>query len=179
MTYCKNCNAQIHKTMWWSHVRLLDETTCSHPEPLFSDTVQQQVLEFHRAGGHVINTTPTLLDPNGVLDRQTIMLRVRLIDEEILELVEAMEAGDLRGVAKELADLLYVVYGTAISYGIDMEPVSRAVHQSNMTKFGNPSEYESTCDETGKSIRDGGGKTLKPSTYVPPDLSFIKLGEST
>lgn len=133
--------------------------------------VQQQVLEFHRAGGHVINTQPTLVD------HKTADLRYRLMREELVELMDAMTIKDIQAIAKELADLLYVVYGTAISYGIDMESVSLAVHQSNMTKFGNPGEYASTCDETGKSTKDAGGKTLKPSTYVPPDLSFIKLGE--
>src|SRR2546429_6004229 len=34
------------------------------------------------------------------------------------------------------SDLLYVVYGTAVSYGIDMNPVFREVHRSNMSKVG-------------------------------------------
>lgn len=131
--------------------------------------VQQQVLEFHKAGGHVINTAPT------IIDFQTHAFRLRLMAEEAQELVDAMFAGNIQSIAKELADLLYVVYGTAISYGLDMEPISAEVHRSNMTKFGHPGEYEATCDESGKSIKDSGGKTLKPSCYEPPDLSFIKL----
>lgn len=129
--------------------------------------VQQQVLEFHQAGGHLVNERPTYVDA------QTLDLRVRLITEEVNELFYAMEESSLSDIAKELADLLYVVYGTAVSYGIDMEPVSAEVHRSNMTKFGNPGEYRETCDETGKSIRDAGGKTLKPTCYEPPKLGPI------
>lgn len=129
--------------------------------------VQRQVLEFHRVGGHVINEHPV------VVDGRTRLLRQRLIREEVNELIDAMIAEDLEAIAKELADLLYVTYGTAISYGIDMEPVSAAVHASNMTKFGVAGEYAATCDATGKSIRDAGGKTLKPATYVAPDLEPI------
>lgn len=130
--------------------------------------VQQQVLEFHQAGGHVINTQPTLID-----DR-TIQLRKRLIREEFNELIEAMEIRkDFVLIADALADLLYVVYGTAVSYGINMDPVSDEVHRSNMTKFGKPGEYAETCDESGKSIKDAGGKTLKPSCYEPPNLGPI------
>ena len=129
--------------------------------------VQQQVLEFHRAGGHVINERPT------IIDSPTTVLRWKLVAEETIELIDAMEQNDLEAIAKELADLLYVVYGTAVSYGIDMEPISAEVHRSNMTKFGKLGEYRETCDASGKSIKDAGGKTLKPSTYEPPNLAPI------
>jgi len=59
-------------------------------------------------------------------------------------------------VAKELADLLYVVYGTAVSYGLDMDPVFREVHRSNLSKVG------------GYKREDG--KWVKPPTYSPADV---------
>lgn len=133
--------------------------------------VQAQVLEFHKAGGHLINETPVIPD-NRHIDT-TRRLRVRLIDEEFQELVIALREENLEAIAKELADLLYVIYGTAISYGIDMEPVSAEVHHSNMTKFSVPGAYVETCDATGKSIKDEGGKTLKPPGYEPPKLREI------
>lgn len=129
--------------------------------------VQQHVLEFHRSGGHVVNTRPTMVD------FPTRVFRARLIREEKQELFDAMAEGTLEDIAKELADLLYVVYGTAVSYGIDMEPISAEVHRSNMTKFSKPGEYRESCDETGKSIKDAGGKTLKPACYEPPELGPI------
>ena len=62
-------------------------------------------------------------------------------------------------MAKELADLLYVVYGTAVSVGIDMEPVFREVHRSNMSKVGGHKRAD--------------GKWVKPPTYSPADIESI------
>ena len=86
-------------------------------------------------------------------------LRNRLIQEEFEEFQEAMQSQDLANMAKELADLLYVVYGTAVSLGIDMEPVFKEVHRSNMSKVG------------GHKREDG--KWVKPPTYSPADIQLI------
>lgn len=70
--------------------------------------------------------------------------RSRLIEEELGELSEAWLKRDVVGIADAIADLLYVVYGTAAKVGIDIEPIFDAVHYSNMTKetrggdFGKP-----------------------------------------
>ena len=79
--------------------------------------------------------------------------------QEFDELKEAFERNDLPHIAKELADLLYVVYGTAISYGIDMEPVFQEVQRSNMSKVG------------GYKRKDG--KWVKPATYSPANIEPI------
>jgi predicted HAD superfamily Cof-like phosphohydrolase len=79
-----------------------------------------------------------------------------LIEEEFGELREAMAQGAVSQIAKELADLLYVVYGTAVSCGIDMEPVFREVHRSNMSKVG--------------GHKGADGKWVKPSNYSPARL---------
>ena len=91
---------------------------------------QAMVEEFHRKFDIAVSDRPSLPE------EATRQLRVRLIQEEFEELQEAMVAQDLPGVAKELADLLYVVYGTAVSYGLDMDPVFREVHRSNLSKVG-------------------------------------------
>ena len=114
---------------------------------------QQMVLEFHRQFDIYVAATPTLPD------EKTRNLRVRLIQEEFDELKEAFHKGDLPNVAKELADLLYVVYGTAVSCGIDMEPVFQEVQRSNMSKVG------------GYKREDG--KWVKPSTYSPAEMAPI------
>jgi predicted HAD superfamily Cof-like phosphohydrolase len=93
------------------------------------------------------------------VDERTKLLRLRLIQEEFDELKEAMASNDLGAVAKEMADLLYVVYGTAVSYGIDMAPVFREVHRSNMSKVG------------GYKREDG--KWVKPPTYSPANVGPI------
>ena len=91
---------------------------------------QSMVTAFHRAFDIVIGTLPV------VPDAATCALRMRLIQEECDELREALAQRDVEAVAKELADVLYVVYGTAVSCGIDMTPVFQEVHRSNMSKVG-------------------------------------------
>ena len=117
------------------------------------NNAQQMVLEFHEQFDIQVASRPTLLDDS------TQQLRIRLIQEEFDELQEAMNAHDLPNIAKELADLLYVVYGTAVSCGIDMEPVFNEVHRSNMSKVG------------GHKREDG--KWVKPATYSPADITSI------
>jgi predicted HAD superfamily Cof-like phosphohydrolase len=114
---------------------------------------QAMVEDFHRAFDIILNPFPT------VVDERTRELRVRLIQEEFDELKEAIAAEDLPSIAKEMADLLYVVYGTAVSYGIDMEPVFREVHRSNISKVG------------GHKREDG--KWVKPATYSPARIEPI------
>ncbi|MCZ6580328.1 MAG: hypothetical protein O6840_01710, partial [Nitrospirae bacterium] len=114
---------------------------------------QQMVLEFHQQFGIYVSGNAT------VPDEKTEALRVRLIQEEFDELQAALKTKDFPAIAKELADLLYVVYGTAVSCGIDMEPVFKEVHRSNMSKIG------------GYKREDG--KWVKPSTYSPANLEPI------
>lgn len=114
---------------------------------------QRMVREFHRAFGIMIAERPAIPDD------ATRTLRMRLIEEEFQELREALTRGEITGVAKELADLLYVVYGTAVSCGIDMEPVFQEVHRSNMTKVGGHKRAD--------------GKWVKPATYSPAELQGI------
>ncbi len=114
---------------------------------------QAMVEAFHRKFGILVRTVP--MDVN----EETKQLRVRLIQEEFDELKEAMATGNLAAVAKEMADLLYVAYGTAVSYGIDMEPVFQEVHRSNLSKVG--------------GYKRADGKWVKPSTYSPADIDSI------
>jgi predicted HAD superfamily Cof-like phosphohydrolase len=85
-------------------------------------------------------------------------LRIRLMAEEFAELVAAMQLNDLPLVADALADLLYVVYGTATSYGVPMDEVFAEVHRSNMTK---------------SNELDEGGKVTKGPNFELPELDEI------
>ena len=114
---------------------------------------QKMVRDFHREFDIHVAERP------GVPDRKTMVLRERLIQEEFDELKEAMKAENLPAIAKELADLLYVVYGTAVSYGIDVAPVFREVQRSNMSKVG--------------GYKRDDGKWVKPSTYSPAKIEPI------
>lgn len=122
------------------------------------NNAQKMVQEFHEQFDIHISPTPS------VPDKDTQTLRNRLIQEEFEEFQEAMQSKDLSAMAKELADLLYVVYGTAVSLGIDMEPVFKEVHRSNMSKVG------------GYKREDG--KWVKPPTYSPASLEIILENQS-
>jgi predicted HAD superfamily Cof-like phosphohydrolase len=114
---------------------------------------QEMVAAFHRAFDIAIGTSPA------VPDAATCALRVSLIQEECAELCEALGQRDIEAIAKELADLLYVVYGTAVSCGIDMAPVFQEVHRSNMSKVGGHKRAD--------------GKWVKPPDYSPARLQSI------
>ena len=120
---------------------------------------QSMVDEFHRKFNIHTESSPS------IPDETTRGLRVRLIQEEFDELKEALAKEDLVGIAKELADVLYVVYGTAVSYGIDMEPVFREVHRSNLSKVG--------------GYKRDDGKWVKPATYSPAQLAPILSSQMT
>jgi len=119
---------------------------------------QRMVTEFHETFDIAVGTVPR------VPDEATRSLRVRLIQEEFDELQEALGQRDVATVAKELADLLYVVYGTAVSCGIDMGPVFREVHRSNMSKIGGHKRAD--------------GKWVKPPTYSPARIEPILDSQS-
>jgi predicted HAD superfamily Cof-like phosphohydrolase len=119
---------------------------------------QAMVEEFHRTFDILVHPSPTLVDEG------TRELRIKLIQEEFEELKEALAQGDLQSISKEMADLLYVVYGTAVSYGIDMDPVFREVHRSNMSKVG------------GYKREDG--KWVKPASYSPACIEPILAEQS-
>lgn len=90
---------------------------------------------------------------------QTRSLRIRLIDEERRELGDALAADDLVEVADALADLLYVVIGSALQWGIPIARVFAEVHRSNMSKAG--------------GLKRADGKIMKGPNYSPPDLRFV------
>jgi predicted HAD superfamily Cof-like phosphohydrolase len=70
-------------------------------------------------------------------------------------------------LAKELADVLYIVYGTADLLEIPVEAVFAEVHRSNMSKVG----------PDGQVIRREDGKILKPDTYREADVHGALTGE--
>jgi len=90
-------------------------------------------------------------------------LRVKLICEEAEEFIEAIEKGDIVGVAGELADLMYVVIGAALEWGIPVDPVFAEVHRANLSKV--------WPDGTIHYREDG--KVLKPPTYSPADIAGL------
>lgn len=116
------------------------------------------VGRFHQAFG-----LPRASQPTTDIPAELAKLRVELLMEEVGEFAEATTARDIVGIADALADILYVAYGAAITYGIDLDAVLREVHRSNMSKL----------DEHGKPVYRDDGKVLKSARYTPPDISRI------
>lgn len=131
-----------------------------------------KVKEFHLAFGLPVERLPK------VPDRQRVNLRWKLINEEHAEVSEefqwamrstngsarpeAREAEVVKRLAKELADVLYVTYGAALEFGIDLDAVFAEVHSSNMSKLG----------EDGKPIYRHDGKVMKGQNYHEADLDL-------
>ncbi len=114
---------------------------------------QKAVQEFHKKFETTVNVIPTLVGIK--LDN----LRIDLIEEELAELYTAQNNEDIVEIADALGDLLYVVYGAAVTYGIDLEPIFNEIHRSNLSKMW----------ADGLHKRED-GKILKPPTYSPPKL---------
>lgn len=56
--------------------------------------------------------------------------------DEVEEYLAGAENGDIENIAKELADILYAVYGTILEHGLQdkIEAIFKEVHRSNMSK---------------------------------------------
>jgi len=126
--------------------------------PAGRSRIARQVGEFHRSYELPLRTSPTVQVGGDQVD-----LRLALVEEEVSELREAAEAGDLVGIADALADIVYVAFGTAHVYGIDLDAVLDEVHRSNMTKLGSD----------GRPVRREDGKVLKGPHYSPPDVQAV------
>lgn len=114
---------------------------------------QAKVREYHQRFGCTVNDRPTWA---GEAEHR---MRVAMIEEELAELRNAGESRNLVEVADALADLLYAVYGTAVAYGIDLQPVFDEIHAANLSKGG------------GGQRKDG--KVLKGPDYRPPQVAPI------
>lgn len=103
--------------------------------------MQQQLVEFNR------DVIPAVDDSK---------LRATLIMEESTELCEALLRKDQVEIVDGMCDLIYVVLGTAVALGIDLEPYFNEVHRTNMLKAAGP-------------LRED-GKRLKPPDWQPPRI---------
>lgn len=121
-------------------------------------TNYEKVREFTEAMGQTLDEWPPT--------HKTKSLRSNLIYEESDEIDAELyftKKINKAAVAKELADLLYVTYGAAAAFGIDIDKVFAEVHKSNMSKL----------DSEGKPVYRKDGKVTKGPNYKPPDLTNI------
>ncbi|MFJ5838498.1 MazG nucleotide pyrophosphohydrolase domain-containing protein [Streptomyces shenzhenensis] len=122
-----------------------------------TSTPAHLVREFHLAFGLDARSTPTEVSPELAAHRGD------LLAEEAAEVAEVSVAGPLDRLAHELADVVYVAYGTALVHGIDLDAVLAEVHRSNMSKLGPGGQVDRRAD----------GKVLKGEHYEAPDVSAV------
>ena len=121
----------------------------------------EKVGRFHQVFGHPVNTAPALVSDKAA------ELRLDLIREELQELEYAVHTDNIIEIADALTDILYVTYGAAHAYGIDVDACFDEVQRSNMSKAG----------EDGEPIYREDGKILKGPNYSEPNLKPILFGE--
>ena len=114
--------------------------------------------EFHTTYGMIIENVPIASQPTEVRK-----LREDLIDEEYRELKEALDEEDIYQICKEGIDLLYVVLGMLVTYGVPITQCFEEVQRSNMSKL----------DADGKPIYREDGKVLKGPNYTPADIKRV------
>lgn len=82
-----------------------------------------------------------------------------LLREEIVELKHELDHGNKAGIARELADLIYMAYDTALTHQIYLDDAVKEIHRSNMAKRFPDGTFHRD-EET--------GKVLKPDRWSPP-----------
>ncbi|MGC4129607.1 MAG: nucleoside triphosphate pyrophosphohydrolase family protein [Bergeyella sp.] len=144
-----------------------------------------QVAEFHKTFNAPILSTPQ------IPAKERAELRVKLLQEELDELKEAIENNDIVEVADALCDLQYVLSGAVLEFGLGEKFVElfNEVQRSNMSKACDTQEQ---ADETIAMYREKGqdayseisgnkinvhrvsdNKVLKNKYYSPADLTSI------
>lgn len=146
-----------------------------------------KVKDFHDLFGLPIRSSP-LISPSD--DADTTELRLDLINEEVGELDHAIGEDDIVEVADALGDIMYVVIGAALSFGIDIQKVFDQIHTSNMSKMDSSIEnavqtqaYYSlkgvVCrieeKEGGFAVYNSVGKVLKSIYYEPVNLHWVRV----
>lgn len=153
-----------------------------------------KVGEFHRVFQHPLRNEPDMRIFN---DNKLMNLRIKLIEEELNELKEAIKNKNMVEVGDALSDILYVVYGAGHVFGINLDETFELVHKSNMTKACDNEEQAietvkdyMSMDETKRIYKnvsykksdDGNyyiiydvdtGKILKNKYYTPVNLQYL------
>ena len=107
---------------------------------------------------------------------KALYLRMNLIKEELNELQDEVEKsifefkensgqinkGTKQNILKELCDLMYVVSGFAVTFGLPVQVAFNRVHESNMSKLVN-----------GIPQLNDWGKVQKGKNYKPPNMEDL------
>ncbi len=145
------------------------------------------VSDFNVAFKHPVNDTPV-----AVIDVEYIKNRIKFIQEELKELLEAAEANDIAGVTDALLDIDYYNLGTVNGVGVNKEFIDgfELVQAANMAKLCKGldelaetrahyyvKEIETTFDEVLPGMyavyNSETGKVMKSISYQAPDIASL------
>lgn len=140
-----------------------------------------KVVDFCHAFDHVVidnmNQNPNLNQDTGNeylrQNQKLSKLRYDLIYEEIMELTEAVNTNDIKEIIDALSDILYVVYGAGISFGINIDTHFKAYIKSHIIEKGNifnSINFDNSNFELLRSISDAETKSATELLSIKKDI---------
>jgi predicted HAD superfamily Cof-like phosphohydrolase len=148
------------------------------------------VAEFHRTFNLPVLESPV------IPSKERCALRINLLQEELDELREAIEADDIVAAADAFCDIQYVLSGAILEFGLgekfaelfnevqrsNMSKVcaSRAVAEETVEYYKNEKDTEGYITERDNKFlvyRNTDHKVLKSVKYSPADLEAILAKE--
>ena len=119
---------------------------------------------FHKKFG--LHEVSFRADPGPVEIAPDLMeFRIKFMQEELREFIEASEVMDHAGMADALIDLVYVAMGTAHLFGYPWQALWREVQRANMAKMRAP--------DAESSKRHHSFDVIKPAGWTPPNIDRI------
>lgn len=122
-------------------------------------SIKNYAKDFHEAFNLPIEEEPILPEVD------QIKLRYSLIREELEELLEALQNGDIVETLDALCDLRVVLDGTVLTCGMQdiYEEALDIVNHSNLSKL----------NVDGKPVYREDGKVLKGENFIEPDFTEL------
>lgn len=129
----------------------------SEVETYFKDPETINVAELHIKFDLGLELSPRLID------EAVLHARFDFLDEELSEMLLAIEEGDFAGIIDALVDMVVVAKGTAIMMGVEWKPHWDEVHRANLAKKRgfNPKRPDMPAD------------MIKPEGWIPPNHEKI------
>ncbi len=144
----------------WTKEAREGKSGCYEMSTQLEKSNNEKVKEFHNAFGQPVNEYRASFVG---IPQDLRILRRKLIEEEFKEYMEAEANDDFVETADALIDMLYVIEGALLSYGMPSKELFNEVHRSNMSKL----------DENGKPVYREDGKVIKSKLYSPPDIKSV------
>lgn len=149
-----------------THKLLTNEDPMAHPDFI------GDVRLFHLAMGLGVSDYPHMPPP------KVRYLRNHLNHEELGELDQAVVQEDLAGIVDAIGDLIYVLCGMAITYGLPLAEVWYEIQRANMSKLWTKEEVLAMLRTTKEEALTTGSSQYEGWQYQPCGLSKQELHQA-